>query len=71
MRTVIVEASPYQEDYEDMDRAPPWSYDEDNFIAWVDEVFLEGYKSVEPLMNLEDSIDLVRSFEYYISIKEE
>jgi len=42
---VRVLSSPFAEDYPpENDNPPPWDYEEDNFIGWVDDVFCEGYK---------------------------
>ena len=40
----------------------PWSYTEDAFINWVDEVFREGYKRNNPPMTLEEAIGVAESF---------
>lgn len=41
MRNVTVLVSPCEDD------ETPFSYDEEAFIEWVDEVFCEGYKLAE------------------------
>lgn len=65
--TVIyrVTASPFEEE------GLPWEYDEDAFIAWVDEVFLEGYKQDEdtPLPSAEECLDLLIGSGYEVELR--
>jgi len=57
---IRVAKSPYSEDYED-DNPPPWDYAEEGFVRWVDEVFLEGFKDIDPEIDLsvEEAIEIL------------
>ncbi len=43
----------------------PWEYSDSDFIGWVDEVFLEGYKHLEsPYPTLDEALAIVASANY-------
>lgn len=67
-RIYRVLASPFEED-EDF----PWEYEESAFCAWVDEVFLEGYKKHHntPLPSPEECLDLLEGNGYDIEVVQE
>lgn len=60
---IRVLSSPFSEDTD-----LPWLYDEDNFIAWVDEVFCEGYKRNNPELSLDDALGIVEGAGYTVEV---
>jgi hypothetical protein len=59
--------SPFEED-----EPLPWDYEEDGFISWVDEVFLEGYKDDdEPLPTVGECIDILEGSGYEVEVIEQ
>ena len=68
--TVVVTASPWAEDYDDVDNPLPWKFTENGFIDWVWEVFMEGYKKNIVLSSLEDAADIVCGWGYSLKIEE-
>lgn len=63
---IRVTKSPHQEDYED-DNPPPWDYEEDGFVRWVDEVFLEGYKTDDTIgLTVEEAVSTIEELGYEV-----
>ena len=62
-----VVSSPYEED----DNLP-WEYEEDAFVNWVDEVFLEGYKKPDdaPFPGVEECLDVLHGAGYEVEVSE-
>jgi hypothetical protein len=59
-----VTSSPFDED-----TPPPWDYEADGFVSWVDEVFLEGHKDdTAPLPTPDKCIDILESAGYTVEI---
>jgi len=51
----------------------PWDYDEDAFVSWVNEVFLEGYKQEEgaPFPTVQECLDILEGAGYGVEKIEE
>lgn len=66
-RLARVLSSPHSEDTDF-----PWEYEEDSFVHWVDEVFLEGYKQGDdaPFPSFEECIDIIKGNGYHVEITE-
>lgn len=62
-KTYRVVSSPHQED-----EGLPWEYQEDAFVSWFDEVFLEGYKKEKdaPFPTPQECIDLLVTAGYHV-----
>ena len=59
-----VVSSPWEEDV-----PPPWDYEEDGFVNWVHEVFLEGYKDDDaPVPSVEECIDILGGDGYVVEV---
>lgn len=65
--TYRVTESPFAADYED-DNPPPWDYDEDGFISWVEEVFFEFYKRAAVTLTAEEYIERLRLLGYKVEV---
>ncbi len=67
MKTVKVLSSPH-----DCDDGLPWEYEEDGFIAWVDEVFFHGYKKPEdaPFPTFDECINEITTAGYDVEVTE-
>jgi len=59
-----VVSSPWEED------TPfPWDYEEDGFVSWVDEVFLEGYKHENaPMPDIDEAVEIVEGCGYEVEV---
>jgi len=65
MTTYRVASSPYEEDGD-----LPWDYQEDAFVSWVDEVFMEGYKKDEnaSFPSPQECVDLLTAAGYHVEV---
>jgi hypothetical protein len=50
----------------------PYSYDEDGFVRWVDEVFMEGYKKPDdaPFPSVGECLDLLEGQGYTVEVSD-
>lgn len=48
----------------------PWDYNEDGFVSWVDEVFLEGYKGNldAPFPSPDECLDILIGAGYEVEV---
>jgi len=65
---IRVISSPWEADYTDPDETPPWEYDEEGFIDWVDEVFCEAGR---PDLELDEALDIIQSNKYQVEVIDE
>jgi hypothetical protein len=63
--TVRVTHSPIEEETN-----PPWEYEEDWFVSWVDETFLENHKKEgdPPFPTLEEALNIVVTAGYGVEV---
>ena len=63
MTAYRIVSSPYEEDGD-----LPWDYQEDAFVSWVDEVFMEGYKKASdaPFPSPQECLDLLTTAGYHV-----
>ena len=55
------------------DDETPFAYNEDGFVGWVDEVFLEGYKQSEgtSFPSVGECLDILEGAGYVVEVIEE
>jgi len=69
-KTVTVHYSPCKDD------ETPFSYEEDSFVGWVYEVFLEGYKTdgdgkpLTPIPSFEEATDIIAGAGYLFYVED-
>ena len=68
--TVVVTASPWAEDYDDVDNPLPWKFTENGFIDWARELFI-GYENNIVLLSVKDAAAVVFEWGYSLKIEED
>ena len=50
----------------------PYAYDENGFVRWVDEVFLEGYKHENaPMPDIDEAVEIVEGYGYEVEVSDD
>ena len=63
---ITITKSPFEEDYENEEDAPPWSHEEDGFCNWVWEVLLECEEGA--VLTLDEAVEVARDWGFSVEV---